>query len=76
MSWIRQIVGKLAVEGRASFSKIAREMELSTDTVVKRYHKLKEKGAMKVSIQINPNKIGYTSILDFNIAFTTPGERV
>ncbi len=47
---------------------------MSTDTVVKRYHKLKEKGAMKVSIQINPNRIGYTSILDFNIAFTTPGD--
>ncbi len=70
----KKIVGKLAVEGRASFSKIAREMKLSTDTVVKRYHKLKERGAMKVSIQINPNKIGYTSILDFNIAFTTPGD--
>lgn len=69
----KQIVAKLSVHGRASFSKIAREMGLSTDTVVKRYHRLKEKGAIKVSIQINPNKIGYTQILDFNIAFTAPG---
>ena len=72
-SWIRQIVAKLTVDGRASFTKVAQEIGLSTDTVVKRYHRLKENGAIKVSIQINPNKIGYTSILDFNIAFTTPG---
>ena len=66
----KQIVAKLTLDGRASFTKIAKEMGLSTDTVVKRYHKLREKGAIKVSIQINPNKIGYTSMLDFNIAFT------
>ena len=69
----KQIIEKLTLDGRASFTKIAKEIGLSTDTVVKRYHKLREKGAIKVSIQINPNKIGYTSILDFNIAFTTPG---
>jgi DNA-binding Lrp family transcriptional regulator len=69
----KQIIAKLALCGRASFSNIALEMGLSTDTVVKRYHRLKEKGAIKVSIQINPNKIGYKQILDFNIAFTAPG---
>jgi Lrp/AsnC family transcriptional regulator for asnA, asnC and gidA len=69
----KQIVAKLTVDGRASFTKVAQEIGLSTDTVVKRYHRLKENGAIKVSIQINPNKIGYTSILDFNIAFTKPG---
>jgi DNA-binding Lrp family transcriptional regulator len=66
----KQIVEKLTLNGRASFTKIAKEIGLSTDTVVKRYHRLREKGAIKVSIQINPNKIGYASILDFNIAFT------
>jgi len=69
----KQLVAKLTVNGRISFTKIASEMELSTDTIVKRYRRLKESGAIKVSIQINPNKIGYTSILDFNVAFTTPG---
>jgi DNA-binding Lrp family transcriptional regulator len=68
-----QVVSKLTSDGRVSFTKIAKEIGLSTDTIVKRYHKLIEKGAIKVSIQINPSKIGYTSILDFNIAFTTPG---
>jgi Lrp/AsnC family transcriptional regulator for asnA, asnC and gidA len=69
----KQIVAKLTLDGRASFTKIAKEIGLSTDTVVKRYHRLRENGTIKVSIQINPNKIGYTSILDFNIAFTAPG---
>lgn len=68
----KQIVEKLTLNGRASFTQIAKELGISTDTVVKRYRRLKKKGTIKVSIQINPNKIGYTSILDFNIAFTPP----
>jgi Lrp/AsnC family transcriptional regulator for asnA, asnC and gidA len=68
----KQIMEKLTLDGRASFTKVAKEVGLSTDTVIKRYNKLKEKGSMKASIQINPNKIGYTSILDFNIAFMSP----
>jgi len=67
-----QIIGKLTLNGRASFTEIAKEIEVSTDTVVKRYHKLREKGTIKVSIQINPNEIGYNSILDLNLAFITP----
>jgi DNA-binding Lrp family transcriptional regulator len=68
-----QILEKLTLDGRVSFTKIAKEIGLSTDTVVKRYHRLRKNGTIKVSIQINPNKIGYKSILDFNVAFTTPG---
>jgi len=70
----KRIVEKLTLDGRASFTQIAKEIGLSTDTVVKRYHKLEDSGAIKVSIQINPNKIGYSSILDFNIAFTSLGD--
>jgi len=66
----KQILEKLTINGRASFTKIAKEIGTSTDTIVKRYHKLREKGAIRVSIQINPKKIGYNSLLDFNIAFT------
>ena len=69
----KQIIGKLTLDGRASFTGIAKEIGVSTDTIVKRYHRLREKGTIKVSIQINLNKIGYTSMLDFNIAFATPG---
>ena len=69
----RQIMEKLTLDGRASFTEIAKEIGTATDTIVKRYHKLKKNGAIKVSIQINPNKIGYNSILDFSIAFTSSG---
>jgi Lrp/AsnC family transcriptional regulator for asnA, asnC and gidA len=69
----KQIMEKLTVNGRASFTQIAKQIGVSTETVIKRYHNLKERGSIKVSIQINPNKIGYSSILDFNIAFAVPG---
>ena len=67
----RQILQELTVNGRMAFTKLAKEIVLSTNTVLKRYKHLVENGAIKVSIQIDPKKIGYTSILDFNIAFTT-----
>ena len=68
----KQIMEKLTLDGRASFTQIAKQIGVSTETVIKRYHKLKERGSMKISIQINPNKIGYSSILDFNLAFAGP----
>ncbi len=67
-----EIVDNLASDGRSSFSNIARRIGTSTDTVVKRCRKLTQCGAMKVSIQIDPNKLGYHSILDFNISFSSP----
>jgi Lrp/AsnC family transcriptional regulator for asnA, asnC and gidA len=53
----KQIVAKLTSDGRASFTQIAKQIGVSTDTVIKRYHKLKDRGTIKVSIQINTNKI-------------------
>jgi Lrp/AsnC family transcriptional regulator for asnA, asnC and gidA len=64
----RQIINKLTLNGRAPFSKIAQEIGTSTDTIVKRYYKLKENGVMKASIQINLNRLGYHALLDFSIA--------
>ncbi len=68
-----KIVEKLTLNGRASFNEIAQEIGTATDTVVKRYHKLEKNGTIKVSIQINPNKMGYRAILDFNIGFASSG---
>ncbi len=68
-----RIVEKLASDGQAPFSEIAQKVGTSTDTVVKRYHKLKNSNAIKVSVQIDPNKIGYHAILDFNLSFTSSG---
>jgi DNA-binding Lrp family transcriptional regulator len=66
-----KIAEALRQHGRASFSKIAEMVGLSTHTVIKRYEMLKKNGALKVSIQISPSKLGYSSLLDLNVAFTT-----
>ena len=63
-----QIVEKLTKKGRLPFSKIAQEIGVSTDTVARRYKKLRENDFIKVSIQINPLELGYQTILDINIA--------
>lgn len=68
----RKIINKLAFDGRASFTKIGKEIGVSTDTVIKRYRKLKAGGTIKVSVQLNLNKIGYSAILDFNISSLSP----
>ena len=69
----RQIIAKLTLDGRDSFTQIAKKIGVSTETVIRRYHRLKERGSVKVSIQINPKKIGYSSLLDLNMAFATLG---
>ena len=69
----KRIVAKLTLDGRASFTQIGKQLGISTDTVIKRYRRLKESGAIKVSIQINLNTIGYSAILDFGISFAASG---
>jgi len=65
-----QIVEKLTKNGRLPFSKIAQEIGVSTDTVARRYEKLRKNNLIKVSIQINPLDLGYQAILYLNIALT------
>jgi Lrp/AsnC family transcriptional regulator, regulator for asnA, asnC and gidA len=66
-----KITKQLTKDGRRSFSDIAKELDVSNHTVIKRYNRLKENGALKVSVQIDLAKIGYAAIIDLNIAFTT-----
>jgi DNA-binding Lrp family transcriptional regulator len=68
----KQIMLKLSMDGRASFTQIARQIGVCTETVIKRYNKLRENDSIKVSIQIDPKKIGYSSIIEFSIAFANP----
>ncbi len=65
------IIEKLAVDGRISFEKIAKSLDVSTDTVVRRYERLKENGDLKVVVQINPTKIGYFAFAIFYVSFST-----
>jgi Lrp/AsnC family transcriptional regulator for asnA, asnC and gidA len=64
------IIEKLALDGRLAFEKIAKPLGVSTDTVVRRYERLKENGDLKAVIQINPTKIGYYAYAIFYVAFS------
>ena len=57
-----KIADKLAENGRATFETLSKELGISYDTAKRRYQKLKKNGALKVTIQINPIKIGYQAI--------------
>ncbi len=67
----KQIIEKLAANGRTSFRKIAKELKISTDTVSRRYKKLEEDGIIRVIIQINPSKLGYHADACFSLAFVS-----
>ena len=62
------IIKKLTEDARMSFRKIAKELGISPDTVIKRYKTLQEKGVVRGStVVINPKKIGYQSMVAFLI---------
>ena len=65
-----EIIEKLAINGRATFKEISKELKVSTDTISKRYAKLKQNGDIKAVIQIDPTKIGYSAFALFNLAFS------
>ena len=69
-----QIIEKLTKNGRLPFSKIAKEMGLSTNTIVRRYEKLVKNKIIKVSIQINPIELGFQAMLDLNLAVSNQSE--
>lgn len=55
-----RIVAELMEDARKPFRKIAKKLGVSTQTVIKRYNALKEKGTIEhCAISIDPNKIGY-----------------
>jgi Lrp/AsnC family leucine-responsive transcriptional regulator len=66
----KSIIERLAVDARIPFSKIGEELKVSTDTVARRYEKLKHNGDLKAVIQINPTKLGYRAYAIFNLTFS------
>jgi len=65
-----EIIEKLAINGRITFKEISRELKVSTDTISKRYEKLKQNGDLRVVIQVDPTKIGYSAFAIFNLSFS------
>jgi Lrp/AsnC family leucine-responsive transcriptional regulator len=68
-----QIIEKLATNGRVSFNKMAKELKISTDTVARRYNKLRKGGVIRTVIQINPTKLGYVADAIISIVVAPPG---
>lgn len=66
----KAIIEKLSVDSRAPFSKIGKELNVSIDTIARRYEKLRVNGDVKSIIQINPIKLGYSAFATFDLSFT------
>ena len=64
-----QIIEKLARDGRTPFADIAKELGIATNTVIRKYERLKQNGVIKVIIQVNPEKMGYRAFVMFYLAF-------
>jgi Lrp/AsnC family transcriptional regulator for asnA, asnC and gidA len=60
-----KIVDKLSENGRESFAKIAKEIGISIEKAKRRYKKLVNNGIIKVTIQIDPARIGYKAAAIF-----------
>jgi DNA-binding Lrp family transcriptional regulator len=61
----QKIADKLSENGRLSMETLSREIGISSDTAKRRYEKLKKNGVLKVTIQVNPTKIGYQALCLF-----------
>lgn len=68
----QKIADKLSENGRISMGRLGKELGISSETAKRRYEKLKENGVLKVTVQINPNKIGYRALCIF---FTVTDEK-
>jgi len=56
-----EILKKLQVDGRISFTDLAKELEVSVSTIRTRYNNLVQDNSVNVYGRINPEKIGLTS---------------
>jgi DNA-binding Lrp family transcriptional regulator len=61
----KKITDRLAENGRISMDSLGKEIGVSTETAKRRYEKLKRAGVLKVTIQINPSKLGYQALCVF-----------
>jgi len=60
-----RIADLLAENGRMSMQSLGLKIGLSPYAAKRRYEKLKNNGVLKVTIQVNPNRIGYRALCVF-----------
>jgi DNA-binding Lrp family transcriptional regulator len=68
----KKIIELLQQDGRMDDVEIARKIGISHDTVKRRRKKLEEDGFIKIQANINPRKLGYTSVFILGITLV-PG---
>jgi DNA-binding Lrp family transcriptional regulator len=66
----KKIADKLAEDGRISMETLGNEVGISTNLAKKKYEKMKHNGILKITIQINLTKIGYTAMCIFFITIS------
>jgi Lrp/AsnC family transcriptional regulator for asnA, asnC and gidA len=66
----KSIIDNLALNGRMPFERIAKPLGVSTETIARRFEKLKQNGDLKVVVQIDPAKIGYYAFALFQLSFS------
>jgi DNA-binding Lrp family transcriptional regulator len=70
MDW--QIINRLRIDARTSFRKIAREMGISTHTVIKRYENLRKEIHLSSGVTVDLKKIGFENMVIFMLTTSTP----
>ncbi|MCW4046674.1 MAG: AsnC family transcriptional regulator [Candidatus Bathyarchaeota archaeon] len=63
----QKIADQLAENGRISMKSLGKKIGISPQAAKRRYERLKDIGALKVTIQVNPNRIGYRALCIFFI---------
>ena len=68
----RELIALLEHDGRAPFSKLAEELDLSTDAVSARFKRLESGGIVRVIGMVSPSMVGYDTIAA--LAITSYGD--
>jgi len=61
----QKIADILAENGQIAMEELSQKTGISPETAKKRYEKLRKNGVLKVTIQINPHKMGYRALCVF-----------
>jgi Lrp/AsnC family transcriptional regulator, regulator for asnA, asnC and gidA len=70
----RKLIDKLLEDSMQPFSKIAKEIGTSINTVSRKYKRLTENGVIKPTIQLDLPKLGYNALVCFPITFASESD--
>jgi Lrp/AsnC family transcriptional regulator, regulator for asnA, asnC and gidA len=62
-----KIIDLLMNDSRISFRKIAKELDVSSDTIMRRFHDLEKNYVIQPTITVNLEKLGYEAMAFFGI---------